>query len=74
MPTPGEYARARLDRLRKLAYRPAVRIAPANDDVRRVLRHPHGRGFPSEGLAAWPDDTFTHRRLRDGSVIRSEPS
>ena len=74
MPTPGEQIRARLDRIRKLAYRPAVRIEPANDDLRLILRHPHGRGFPDEGSAAWPDDTFTWRRLKDGSVIRSEPS
>ena len=71
MPTPGEYARARLDRIRKLAYRPAVRIEPANDDVRRVLKHPKGRRFPDEGAALWPDDTFTRRRLRDGSVRRA---
>ena len=74
MPTPGERIRDRLDRIRKLAYRPAVRVEPANDDLRRVLRHPRGRGFPDEGAALWPDDTFTHRRLRDGSVIRSEPA
>jgi hypothetical protein len=47
-----------------------VRVVPANDDVRRLMKHPHGGGFPESGAATWPDDRFTKRRLADSSVIR----
>ncbi|UPK03105.1 hypothetical protein [Bradyrhizobium sp. 170] len=50
-----------------------VRVVPANDDGRRLLRHPKGGGFPAEGSAEWPDDRFTKRRLADGSVTREAP-
>jgi hypothetical protein len=46
-----------------------IRVVPANDKLRAVLKHqPSGIGFRAEGGAAWPNDRFTQRRLRDGSV------
>ena len=66
--TPMQRARERVERIRKLHQRPGVRVEPANDDMRRLLKHPHAGGFRSEGSMEWPDDTFTHRRLRDGDI------
>ncbi len=52
-----------------------VRVIPANDDMRRVLKHPKGgRGFPASGSVEWPLDQFTRRRIKDGSVTREEPA
>jgi hypothetical protein len=46
-----------------------VRVVPANEKLRAVLKHqPSGIGFRADGSAAWPNDRFTQRRLRDGSV------
>jgi hypothetical protein len=60
----------RLERIKKA--RPqisgVVRVIPRDDDVRRVLRHPNGIGFRSEGSSEWPNDRFTKRRIADGSV------
>jgi hypothetical protein len=49
---------------------PGIPVVPANDDGRRLLKHPKGGGFPKEGSATWPNDTFTRRRLADGSIRR----
>jgi hypothetical protein len=50
-----------------------VRVSPASDDLRRVLRHPNGMGFMAEGGSAeWPNDRFTKRRIADGSVTVEE--
>jgi hypothetical protein len=49
-----------------------VRVLPASDDIRRVLKHPARGGFPEQGGTEWPDDRFTKRRLADGSVTREE--
>jgi hypothetical protein len=38
------------------------------DDMRRLLRHPSAGGFRSVGDIEWPNDTFTKRRLREGSI------
>jgi len=79
LPTmPAELQRARM--ARKIhGSRPGVRVVPADDptdkkrwtadDMRRLLRHPRAGGFRSEGSIEWPNDTFTQRRLRDGSVM-----
>lgn len=37
--------------------------------MRRLLKHPSGVRFRSEGGIEWPDDTFTKKRIRDGSVL-----
>jgi len=67
--TQGERLKERVGRIRVPAKRPGIRVEPANEDLRRVLRHiPSGVRFRSEGSIEWPDDTFTRRRLKDGSV------
>ena len=63
----------RLQRLKDA--RPEVKllnVIPTNDAHRPVLKHPTGVKFKETGSAAWPDDNFTHRRLRDGSVKLAE--
>jgi hypothetical protein len=70
--TPSQRVRARAERLRKLHTRPGVRVVPANDDMRRLLKHPKAGNFRSEGSLEWPNDSFTQRRLRDGSVKLAE--
>ena len=72
-PTPvrGQRMRQRMERLRA-AIPPGIRVVPANDKMRRVIRHPHAGGFRAEGGAVWPSDRFTKRRLADGSIKREE--
>ena len=72
-PTPvrGQRMRQRMERLRA-AIPPGIRVVPANDKMRRVIRHPHAGGFRAEGGAVWPSDRFTKRRLADGSIQREE--
>jgi hypothetical protein len=48
--------------------RPRVRVTPGDDDMRKVLKHPNGVGFPASGSVEWPHDQFTRLRIRDGSV------
>ena len=48
--------------------RPGIMVEPADDNMRKLLKHPRGIKFRSEGPIEWPDDQFTHRRIRDGSV------
>jgi hypothetical protein len=45
-----------------------LRIVPASEALRGVLKHPNGTKFRSKGSIEWPNDRFTQRRLRDGSV------
>ncbi len=47
-----------------------VRVNPASDTFRDVLAHPSGIKFPEQGSVEWPLDSFTKRRLADGSVTR----
>ena len=55
------------------AFRPkGVRVVPANDDLRRVLKHPNGVGFRPEGSIEWPNDRFTKRRLAEGAITLEE--
>jgi hypothetical protein len=49
-----------------------VRVSPANDTMRRLLKHPRAGGFGKEGSVEWPDDRFTKRRLNDGDITREE--
>ena len=70
--TPGQRMRERVARMNNLRTRPGIRVEPANDDMRRLLKHPKAGHFRSEGSMEWPDDTFTHRRLRDGDIKRAE--
>jgi len=68
----GLRSKQRLEKMRANA--PAgVRVVPATDDYRKVLKHPARGGFPESGSAEWPNDRFTKRRLADGSVTREAP-
>jgi hypothetical protein len=50
-----------------------VRVVPTDEKYRPVLKHqPSGIAFRKEGAAEWPNDRFTQRRLRDGSVKLEE--
>jgi hypothetical protein len=49
-----------------------MKVWPKNEAARKVLKHGLV-GFPAEGPADWPDDTFTHRRIMDGDVTTEEP-
>jgi hypothetical protein len=67
----SERKKHQLERIaRRKANRPpsSVRVVPANEDLRRVLKHPNGMAFLAEGGAEWPNDRFTKRRLADGGV------
>jgi hypothetical protein len=68
----GLRTRERITKM-QVAASPGIRVVPANDDGRRLLKHPRSGGFPAEGGAEWPDDRFTKRRLADGSVTREAP-
>jgi hypothetical protein len=60
--------RARLEAIRKNMSAPRVRVVPATEELRRVLRHPRAMRFRETGAVAWPLDSFTYRRLADGSI------
>ncbi|TYL87435.1 hypothetical protein [Bradyrhizobium cytisi] len=69
----GLRSKQRMEVMRQAAVAPGVRVVPANDDVRRLMKHPHAGGFPESGATTWPEDRFTKRRLADGAVTREEP-
>jgi hypothetical protein len=60
------------ERMQKLneAAPTGIRVIPAKEEYRKVLKHPRGSAFPETGSVEWPDDRFTKRRLADGSVSR----
>lgn len=70
--TPGERMKARIQRVRDAVQVKGVRVEPANDDMRRLLKHPTAGGFRSAGSIEWPNDLFTKKRLRDGSIKVAE--
>jgi hypothetical protein len=45
-----------------------VKVTPKTDVLRKLLKHPRAGGFPKDGAAEWPDDSFTQRRERDGDI------
>ena len=52
-----------------------IQVWPANDTMRRILRHPVGGGFTgNDGCGNWPNDQFTARRLRDGDITETAPT
>lgn len=68
---------ARKRRLRLIAGdRPTtVKVYAANETLREVLRHANGTRFRDkidQGVE-WPNDTFTARRIADGSVRTDGP-
>jgi hypothetical protein len=72
--TPGQRAKARLQRAKDMKKIEGVRVLPnsgegfTEEQMRRLLKHPSAGGFRSTGDIEWPNDTFTKRRLRDGSI------
>jgi hypothetical protein len=64
--------RDRVARLRANRQAKGVRVVPASDQLRRVLKHPNGMGFRPEGSVEWPNDRFTRRRLREGAITLEE--
>lgn len=50
-----------------------VRVNPSNDLIRKGIAHPSGNiKFPESGSVEWPNDSFTKRRIREGSVTRED--
>lgn len=49
-----------------------VRVVPRDDEVRAAIKHPRAGRFRSSGSMEWPNDTFTRRRVRDGTVTIEE--
>lgn len=45
-----------------------LRVVPTDEKLRRLLKHPNGMAFRPSGGIEWPNDRFTKRRLRDGTV------
>jgi hypothetical protein len=64
---------ARMAKVRKAKEKPRVRVSPIDDTVRVNIKHPRAGAFRSTGSNEWPDDTFTQRRIKEGSVTL-EPS
>lgn len=77
-PTPrassrSEIKQARLARIAQSHAVPHVRVLPADENMRHILKHPRGWiAFRSSGSVEWPLDTFTRRRLRDGDITLEE--
>jgi hypothetical protein len=49
-----------------------VRVRASEEKYRKALRHgvTHKRFMPDINQSVeWPNDTYTHRRLREGSVV-----
>jgi hypothetical protein len=64
-----KYIAARNARLKKITPKqPRVRVLPANEDFRQVIKHPSGIRFPEEGSVEWPLDKFTRKRIAEGDV------
>lgn len=52
-----------------------IKVYAANETMREVLRHANGTRFRDtldQGVE-WPNDSFTARRIADGSVRTDEP-
>jgi len=52
-----------------------IQVWAANEDIRRVLKHPTAGGFRHDITmpVAWPRDPFTFRRLAEGRVLDKQP-
>jgi hypothetical protein len=62
------WKQARLAAIRKSMEMPRVRVLPASEEIRRVPKHPRGMPFREHGSVEWPLDTFTHKRIAEGSI------
>jgi len=60
---------ARLREIKSGAAVPTVKVVPSKEEYRKYLKHGvTGVGFTEQGSVEWPNDQFTKRRIRDGSV------
>jgi hypothetical protein len=52
-----------------------IKVWAANETLREVLRHPKGGRFRDtiDQPVEWPNDSFTTRRIADGSVRTDGP-
>ena len=53
-----------------------MKVYAKSDNMKNHPRfrwHPAGTLFDSNGMADWPDDQFTQRRIRDGDITTEEP-
>lgn len=53
-----------------------MKVWPANEKMRQVLKHPVAGSF-RETLQAgveWPRDQFTMRRLKEGAILDKAPA
>jgi len=51
-----------------------MKVYALKDNVKKYIRHvPTGYKFNDDGVADWPDDQFTRRRLRDGDIALEPP-
>jgi len=67
----GNGGKERLQKIKE-ARPKAIKVLAANEDVARLIKHPHGGKFKKDGSAMWPPDRFTQRRLNDGDITLEE--
>jgi hypothetical protein len=64
--TPGAAEREKASR--------SVKVRARDELIAKHIYHPRGMfRFDDDGIATWPDDQFTARRLRDGDITLVEP-
>jgi hypothetical protein len=51
-----------------------MKVWPANLDMRKVMNHPIAGRFRDVGGGDWPEDTYTFRRMREGSIVTENPN
>jgi len=52
-----------------------MNVWPKNEILRNILKHPVAGGFiPPDGPGDWPNDSFTHRLVRDGDLLTKAPA
>ena len=54
-----------------------MKVYPRDAQIAKIMKHPGTKvGFSLDNLAkgaTWPNDAFTFRRIRDGSVTTAAP-
>lgn len=50
-----------------------MKVYALKDNVQKFIRHAGGTKFNKEGVADWPNDQFTRRRIRDGDISTEPP-
>jgi len=51
-----------------------MKVYALKDNVKKFIKHPSAAmQFNEDGVADWPDDQFTRRRLRDGDISLQAP-